>query len=129
MHPWNKSEHTLFNLSVPMLAVRPVYPRQNRYMNTFNLIRQISILFAQILLQENITVKFGSDQNCFCFLSLYLSVSDCKISGFGLWKKLLTHYPVRKRVNCYVCWASFLLTFLANFFSFLTITFSQSSVL
>lgn len=61
--------HTLFSLSAPMLAVRAIYHRQTRHMNTFNLIRQmpISVLFSQILLQENIAVKFGSDQNGFLF--------------------------------------------------------------
>lgn len=71
--PWDKSEHTLFNFSAPMLAVRATYHMQTRYMNIFNLITQmlISILFSH----ENITVKFRSDQNVFVSFSYsYLSV-------------------------------------------------------
>lgn len=46
--PWDKIEHILVNLSARILAARAIYHRKNRYMYTFNLIRQISILFSQI---------------------------------------------------------------------------------
>lgn len=65
----------------------------------------VSILSSQILLRENITVTFATDQNGLCFLFLQLTVSDYEIFGFVLWKEQLSHSQVRIHDNCYVCQA------------------------